>query len=114
MVIGQAHGAHQDGREWDSLILVSDKARHNIVGRRTCSCAVWFFVQMDRQWQVFKEQIGELQKLFIPIWCKSGWGTEVKVWLSREIRDSIRFKEEAYKLVRKSNRPEDWEQFKIQ
>ena len=37
-----------------------------------------------------------------------------KPWLTREIRDSIRFKEEAYKLARKSNRPEDWEQFKIQ
>jgi len=26
---------------------------------------------VDRQWQTFKERIGELQKLFIPFWHKS-------------------------------------------
>ena len=33
---------------------------------------------VDRQWQAFKEQIGELQKLFIPVWRKSGKGTMTK------------------------------------
>ena len=68
---------------------------------------------MDRQWQAFKERIGEFQKLFIRVWRKSGKGIVAKPWLTGEIRE-IRFKNEAYKLARKSNRPEDWEQFKIQ
>ena len=37
-----------------------------------------------------------------------------KPWLTRAIGDSIRFKEETYKLAKESNRSEDWEQFKIQ
>ena len=69
---------------------------------------------VDRQWQAFKEPLDELQKLCIPVWRKSGKEIVVKPWLTREIRDSIRFKEKAYKLARKSNRPEDWQQFKIQ
>ena len=35
----------------------------------------------------------------IPVWHKSGKGIVAKPWLTREIRDSIRFKEEAYKLA---------------
>ena len=35
---------------------------------------------VDRQWQAFKERIGELQKLFIPIWRKGGKGTVAKLW----------------------------------
>ena len=31
------HMEHQNDREWDSLILVSNKARHNIEGRRACT-----------------------------------------------------------------------------
>ena len=52
--------------------------------------------------------------MFIPVWHKNGKGIVAKPWLTREIRDSIRFKKETYILARKSNRPEDWEQFKIQ
>ena len=43
--------------------------------------------------------------MFIPVWHKSGKGVVAKPWFIWE---------EAYKLARKSNKPEDWEQFKIQ
>jgi len=33
--------------------------------------------------------------LFIPVWHKSGEGIVSKPWLTREITDRIRFKEEA-------------------
>ena len=68
---------------------------------------------VDRQWQTFKERMGDLQQLFIPVWRKNKVGRVAKPWLTREIRDRIRSKEEEYKLVRKNTRPEDWVQFRI-
>ena len=69
---------------------------------------------VDRQWQTFKECMGELQQLFIPVWHKSKMSKRANPWLTKEIRESIRSKEEAYKLAKKNNRSEDWEQFRIQ
>jgi len=61
-----------------------------------------------------QEQKGDPQQLFIYVRCKNKIGKVTKLWLTREIRDSIRSKEEAYKLAKKNNRPENWEQFRIQ
>ena len=69
---------------------------------------------MDRQWQTFKKRMGELQQLFIPVWHKSRMGKRANPWLTKEIRESIQSKEEAYRLAKKNNRSEDWEQFRIQ
>ena len=41
-------------------------------------------------------------------------GQVVHPCITREIRDSIKTKDEAYKLARKSNLPEDWEEFRVQ
>ena len=43
----------------------------------------------------------ELQKLFIAVWQKNKSGKVVHPWVTREIRDSIKTKDEAYKLARK-------------
>ncbi|XP_072349850.1 ORM1-like protein 2 isoform X1 [Scyliorhinus torazame] len=69
---------------------------------------------VDRQWQTFKEHMGELQQLFIPVWQKSKGGKRANPWLTKEIRNSIRYKEEADRLAKKNHRSEDWEQFRMQ
>ncbi|XP_059801424.1 uncharacterized protein LOC132378494 [Hypanus sabinus] len=69
---------------------------------------------MDMQWQAFKDCMDELQHLFIPVCQKNKPGKVVHPWLTREIRDSIKTKEETYKLARKSGTPEDWEKFRDQ
>jgi len=56
----------------------------------------------------------ELQQLFIPAWHKSKMAKRVNPWLTKEIRESIRSKEEACRLAKNNNRSEDWEQFRIQ
>jgi len=50
---------------------------------------------VDREWQASKKRIGELQNLFPPVWRKSCKGIVAKPRLTRKIRDSIKFKEEA-------------------
>ena len=69
---------------------------------------------VDMQWKAFKDCMDEVQKLFIPVWQKNKSGKVVHPWITREIRDSIKTKDEAYKLARKSSLPEDWEKFRIQ
>ena len=69
---------------------------------------------MDVQWKAFKDCMDELQQLFIPVWQKNKSGKVVHPWITREIRDSIKTKDEAYKLARKSSLPEDWEKFRVQ
>ncbi|XP_059824114.1 uncharacterized protein LOC132393193 [Hypanus sabinus] len=56
---------------------------------------------VDMQWQAFKDRMDELQQLFIPVWQKNKPGKVVHPWLTREIRDSIKSKEETYKLAKK-------------
>ena len=69
---------------------------------------------VDRQWQTFKKRMGELQQLFTPAWHKSKMDKRANPLLIKEIRASIRSKEETYRLAKKNNRSEDWEQFKTQ
>ncbi|XP_055502086.1 uncharacterized protein LOC129703542 [Leucoraja erinacea] len=69
---------------------------------------------VDMQWKTFKDCMDELQKLFIPVWQKNKSGKVVLPWITREIRDSIKAKDDAYKLARKSSIPEDWEEFRDQ
>ena len=69
---------------------------------------------VDRQWQTFKEHMDELQQLYTPVLCKSKTGKLAQPWITREIRDSVKAKEEEYKLAQKSSKPEDWEKSKIQ
>ena len=52
--------------------------------------------------------------MFIPVWQKNKPGKVVHPWLTRKIRDSIKSKEETYKLAKKSGTPEDWEKFRYQ
>ena len=58
-------------------------------------------LMVDMQWQAFKDRMDELQQLFIPVWQKNKPGKVVHPWLTREIRDSIKSKEETYKLAKK-------------
>ncbi|XP_055492783.1 uncharacterized protein LOC129697999 [Leucoraja erinacea] len=69
---------------------------------------------VDMQWKTFKDCMDELQKLFIPVWQKNKSGKVVHPWITREIRDSIKAKDDVYKLARKSSIPEDWEKFRDQ
>lgn len=59
-------------------------------------------------------EMDEPPQLFIPVWCKNKTGKSAQPWLMREIKDSVKSKEEAYKLARGSGKPDDWEKFKIQ
>uniref|UniRef100_UPI00398EB4CB uncharacterized protein isoform X1 n=1 Tax=Pristiophorus japonicus TaxID=55135 RepID=UPI00398EB4CB len=69
---------------------------------------------IDRQWQTFIDHMDELQQLYIPVRSKNKTGKMAQPWLTNEIKDSVRSKEETYKLSRKSSKPEDWEKFRIQ
>ena len=69
---------------------------------------------MDMQWKAFKDCIDEQQKLFIPVWQKNKSGKVVHPWITREIRDSIKAKDDAYKVAIKSSIPGDWEKFRDQ
>ena len=68
---------------------------------------------VDVQWKVFKDCMDELQQLFIPVWQKNKSGKVEHPWITREIRHSIKIKDEAYKLARKSSLPEDCEKFRL-
>jgi len=58
---------------------------------------------MEQQWQEFLGIIQKAQHKFIPT---------RKPWLTREVKDSIKAKERAYREARNSGKPEDWEPFK--
>ena len=47
---------------------------------------------MDRHLQTFKECMGELQQLFIPVWHKSKMVKRAKPWPAKEIRENLRKK----------------------
>ena len=71
-------------------------------------------LMVDMQWKTFKDCMDELQKLFIPVWQKNKSGKVVHPWITREIRDSIKAKDDVYKVAGESSIPEDWEKFRDQ
>ena len=57
---------------------------------------------MEQQWQEFLGVIWEAQQKFIPRRRKHTKGRTKHPWLMREVKDSIKAKEKAYKVVRMS------------
>ena len=56
--------------------------------------------------------IREAQQKFIPRRRKHAKGRTRHPWLTREVKDSIKAKEKAYKVARINGKPEDWKAFK--
>ena len=67
---------------------------------------------VEQQCQEFLGVIREAQQKFIPRRRKHAKGRTRHPWLTRKVKDSFKAKEKAYKVVRISGKPEDWEAFK--
>ncbi|XP_055521745.1 uncharacterized protein LOC129715880 [Leucoraja erinacea] len=92
----------------NSETMVQNLKKGNFEGmRRELAKIDWQLIlkglTVDMQWKTFKDCMDELQKLFIPVWQKTKSGKVVHPWITREISDSIKAKDEVYKLARKSS-----------
>ncbi|GCB63140.1 hypothetical protein scyTo_0000118 [Scyliorhinus torazame] len=66
---------------------------------------------MVKQWRTFQTIFHSAQQRFIPTKRKYGKNKENRPWISKEIRESIKLKEKAFKGANISGRLEDWEIF---
>ena len=68
---------------------------------------------VEEQWRTFQAIFHSAQQRFIPT-KKDGRKRKNRPWISKEIRESVKLKEKAYKVAKISGRREDWEIFRGQ
>ena len=76
---------------------------HRLVGRMA-----------EEQWRIFKEIFFGTQQKYILMVKKDCKRRDNQPWLSKEIRESIKLKADAFRVAKSSGRVEDWERFKNQ
>ena len=69
---------------------------------------------IEEQWRTFKVIFLSAQQTYMPVIRKDCRKRDNQPWISEEIKEGIKLKENAYKVAKISGKLEDWEIFKGQ
>ncbi|XP_059845547.1 uncharacterized protein LOC132404945 [Hypanus sabinus] len=69
---------------------------------------------VEQKWQVFLGIMQKVQDRFIPKRKKDPKGSKGRLWLTREVKGSIKIKEKKYDIAKMTGKLEEWEAFKEQ